>query len=448
MGGDTRKLARRFVLTLGGEVTQSAFHFGLNIALVRTLNAEHYGVFAIVMLIGGVSLTYVRALVGMPVSLLVSQRRGTRAARALETSFGSAALVLSAVIAAVAATLIHFWLHADALSGASFVGLWSLRSYLRTTLLAKHRQAYAGLSDLALVVSGTVLALIFVRSGNAHPLDTALHVLGGANLVAIAVALVAQSEPVRITFRSTMRRRFRSLGRQLAWSAVSTTTANAQAQGLVLLGATFAGPRAYAPIAAMLVLFSPIRLMAVALVNMIQPELATRLAEGRLPGFGKIMLFWTAFTLGIGVAYGFAAVAAAPLMGTAVFEGQSRLQIGLLVWVLTMTYLLSVVPRILLEILREFRLIATISAVSACIGVSVVAILLATTSPSWTLIGNMIAEMIVLAWSWIAVARVLRSATAAVAITSPVPVAERTVQARLPTRAGGATLVVDRGRGD
>lgn len=436
MGGDLGRLARRFVLTLGGELTQSAFHFGFNIVLARMLDPERYGIFAIVMLIGGVALTYVRALVGMPVSLLVSQRRGTRAARALETSFGSGAMVLSGVIALLVALLLHLWLHADALYGSAFVGLWSLRSYLRTTLLAQHRQAVAGASDVALALAGTVLASLFLRPGP-QMLDTALLLLAAANLVGIVVALVGQGEPIRLTVRQSMRRRFRALSGQLAWSAIGTTTANAQAQVLVLLIATFAGPRAYAPIAAVLVLFAPIRLMTVALVNMVQPELATRLADGRLPGFGRLMAIWTAFAIVVGCLYGVVAAAAVPLMGDAVFEGQPRYVILALVWALTNTFLLSVMPRIMLEVLREFRLIALISGVSAGIGTAVVAVLLVTAAPAWTLTGNFLAEVSVLAWSWIAVARALRA-------PSDRSVAAGTTAMLFQGTGGGAPLAADR----
>ena len=416
MGGPIDRLARRFVLTLGGELVQSGFHFGLNVALARMLTAEDYGIFAIVMLLGGVALTYVRALVGMPVGLLVSQRRDSRAARALQASFGSAALALSALIAGIVAAVLHLWLQAGALPGALFVGLWSLRSYIRTTLLAKHRQVAAGLSDLALMTTGTALALLFLRRGDTHPLETVFFILAGANALAIGVALALQAEPVRVTFRASTRRRLRGLARQLVWSAASTTAANAQAQGQVLLVATLAGPTAYAPIAAMLVLFAPVRLMAAALANMVQPELATRLASGTMPRFGRLMILWSGFVALVGLVYGLVAAAAVPVMGPTVFAGQPTLLIGALAWGITNTFLLSLVPRLLLEVVRAFSQIALISAVSAALGMAAVATLLSTTSPAWSLSGNLLAEMVVLVWSWIATVRHLRLAAARGAI--------------------------------
>lgn len=403
MPSGLRRLVLRFVMTMGGEVTQSGFHFGLNIALVRMLTPERYGVFAIIVLIGGVGLTYVRALVGMPLSLHVAQRRGTRASRAYETSFGSAALVVAALAAAAVATLLHFWLHADAGAGACFVGLWALRSYLRTALLAKQRQAEAGLSDVAMALSGVVLALLFLRPGKDGPLDEALTVLCCANVVGIAVALLLQRQPLRVTFRPSMRRRFRGLSGQLVWSAVGTTTANAQAQGLALLIAAFAGPEAYAPIGAMFVFFAPVRLLSSALTNLVQPELASRHAVGRLPGFGRLMLAWIGFAGVLGCAYGAIVIAAVPMIGSKVFDDQPWLAIGLMATGINTAFLISVLPRIMLEILRRFQLIALINAVSAAASVSAVIVLLFATSPDWTLLGTLGGEIVILVWTWAAV---------------------------------------------
>ncbi len=432
MGAPWRAMGGRFALTLGGEVVQSAFHFGLNVVLARTIGAEDYGVFAIVMLIGGIGLTYVRALVGMPVTLLISQRRGSRAARAIEAAFGSAALCLAVLMAVLTAALLRLWLRADVLSGASFVGLWCFRSYLRTMLLAERRQKAAGSSDLTLAVVGAALAALLVRRDAAHPLETVFFLLGGANLAAIAVALAARALPLRITFRPSMRRRFGSMRHQIAWSAAGTTTANAQAQGQVLLVASFAGPKAYAPIAAMVVLFAPMRLLAAALANIVQPELATRAARGGLPGLRRMAVLWTGFALLVGLLYGAVAVAAVPLMGARVFEGQSRLVLGLLVWGVTTTFLQSLLPRLFLEVLREFRLAALITAVSAVIGMAAAGVLLATASPTWTLLGNLLAEGIVLVWSWIAVARAWRSRAGGL----PVPAGAVAEPSRRPARTG------------
>lgn len=404
MRAGLRGIARRLVLTLAGEATQSAFHFGVNVALVRVSSAEDYGVFAIVMVVGAICLTYMRALVGMPLMLLVSERRGSRAARAIEVAFGSAALLLAAGIAAFAVLLFDLWLHSAALSAGLFVGLWCLRGYLRTVLLAERRQTEAMLSDLSLAVTGGVLAVLLVRPGRADLLDTAFLLLAGANLAGIATALVRLAPPLRVTFRRSVRARFRALARQLAWSAASNTTANAQATGQVLLVATLGGPQVYAPMAAMLALFAPIRLFTAGLSNMLQPEMATRITEGRPAATHRILALWTGCAFAIGILYGGVAAAALPLLGSTVFAGQSKLLIFMLAWGTTTTFFLSLVPRLLLEVLRQFHVATLITTVSAVLGMAVVVAILAAGQPAWALLGNLLAEVVVLVWSWIAVA--------------------------------------------
>ena len=71
-------LARRFILMLGGEVTQSAFHFGINIVLARSLSPHDYGRFAILFLVGGLALTYIRSLAGVPATITIPPRAGRR----------------------------------------------------------------------------------------------------------------------------------------------------------------------------------------------------------------------------------------------------------------------------------------------------------------------------------------------------------------------------------
>lgn len=409
MLGHLLRLIRRFALTLGGEILQSAFHFGLNIVLVRSLAAQDYGIFAIVMLAGGIALSYVRAVLGMPAGLYIPQRLGTRAERAYDANFGSAALVLSVLIGLVVAALLELWLHTDAVSGALFVGLWSLRSYLRIALLVKRQQVFAGASDAAFAVGGTILSLLCIGRFDADPLRVVFYVLIAANVLAIAVAILLQRQPVRITFGSGTRRLFRRIWRQLAWSAATCTTAVLQAQGLVMLVATMAGPAAYAPIAAVMVLFGPMRIIAFSFTNTMQPELALLLSKGEITRIRHLMVIWSALLAGMSLAYGFIAFMALPLLGSAIFEGQPKYLIAAFIWAISITYLVHLMPRMLMEVLHQFRLGAIISAASVVIGITTVVVLLVVSTPAWSLLGNLVSELFIFVCAWGAVLRALRA---------------------------------------
>ena len=398
MIGSFARLARRFALMLGGEVVQSAFHFGFNIALVQLLPVRDYGIFATVLLAGGLALTYMRALVGTPASLFIPAALGRRAALGLDVAFGSAALALSLLVGLGVALALHFWIGAGALAGGAFVGLWSLRSYLRTAFFARQQQIEAGASDFVYTLSGGLLALTLLRGGDL--LQGALTVLALANAFAIAAALALSRRRIRISFGRGMRARLARLAPQLGWSSLGVTTSNIQAQGQVLLVVLLAGPAGYAPIAAMLVLFAPLRLLGGALANMMQPEIATLLARGERERIRRMLPLWTLAVLAASVAYGVATLLALPLLRAPVFYGQPLVPLWLMALMVSAVPQLYVMPRVTLEVARSFRSLASMATLSAMAGVGASALLLAAATPVWSLLGSVLSELMVLAWCW------------------------------------------------
>lgn len=399
-------LGKRSAIMLGGEIMQSAFHFALSIVLMHALTPNDYGVFAIVLLMGGLSLTYMRSLVGMPAALLIPPHAGTRRTLPHEVALGSAALAYAVLIGLIVALVLHFWLQADAVAGGLFVGLWSLRSSLRSTMFAKNSQGLASLSDMAFTASGALLSTLLLTGLPAvDPLQGVFVVLALANAIAILAALLLQRQRPRLSYRRQRLRHYARMSRQIAWSTAGTTMGNIQAQGQVLLIAAIAGPAAYAPVAAMLVFFAPLRLVSSALANMIQPELSALTARGEEKRAAALTRRWTVATGGIGVVYGLAVAVGMPMLATPIFDGQPRTLIAGLAWCISMAPLLYVMPKILLEVRHRFRTLAAISAVSAVLGMALVAALLMLTTPVYSLAGSLASEILVLVCCWVAVNR-------------------------------------------
>lgn len=395
------RLLRRFVVLLGGEVAQSAFHFGLNLALVRGLSPHDYGRFAILFLVGGLALTYVRSLAGVPAGIFLPGRVGRRAAHGYDVAFGSAALLLSAAIGLGVSAVLSAVSDIGAAAGGLFVALWTLRSYVRIVLFAKQRAGAAGLGDLAFALSGAALVAAFMHGDGRARLDGTLTALACAHAFGIVVSLAVLRQPVRISFGRSVRRRYRALLPSLAWSLVGVTTANIQGQGQSLLVALVAGPSAYAPIAATVVLFSPARLSASALINMAQPEIARNLARGDGPGARRVALA-CAGLLALGcLVYGALVLAALPAIETRLFAGQFSGEpmtlIAASVWAIVTVSLVHAPLRVLLETVQEFRALARLAGASAAIGGIAVAGLLLTAAPAWSLLGVLLAEIVVLA---------------------------------------------------
>jgi len=397
--GSSGHLVRRLMLMIGGEAMQSGFHFALNIALLRVLSAHDYGVFAIMMVMGGVGLSYVRSLTAVPASIWMSKSTNRAGVDAHEVTFGTAALVVASIMAIATALLMQLWGDPGAIAAGCFVGAWSLRSHMRTAFFARRQQMVVSISDFAFTVTGAILAALAIWK-SPDTLRTVFEALAFANLFGIGVLVRLGRRPARISFRAPVRRRYARLWRQLRWSGFSATTANIQGQCLALLVAGIAGPAAYAPIAAVLVLFAPLRVVGTAFINMTQPELATLMANNEV---GKV--WWQAkmWSIVIGVcslAYGCCVFLALPMIRPQALEGTAVGVIGLFAIANYVPIMLYTMPRIILEILGDFRMVAITTTAGAIVGLILIAILLAIASPPWSLAGAAASETVVLAASW------------------------------------------------
>ena len=424
-----RELGKRMMIVFSGEALQSAFHFGLNIALVHTLPADNYGSFALTMIIGGIGLTYVRALAAMPASICIGSSRNLRHANVYDVTFGSGAFVVAVAIGLIAALLLWDWLGATALAGGGFVGIWSLRSYVRIATFARHEPMPALGGDVVFTLSGALLTGVMLSVGTGDELLYAFILLLVANSLGTATTLIAGRRLIRVTLRRNIRRRFAAIGRQLWWSGLGVTVSNLQGQGFAFVVATMAGPAAYAPIAAILLLFVPLRLLAFAVANALQPDLAAHLARGERPLLWQRAKIWT-FAIGTGVlAYGGAVIVGLPWFHPAVLRGAPIHLICAVIWAITASFMLYLLPRLILEACGALRGIAIISTVSAVVGICTPAAILTIAAPVWSLLGALASEQIVLIGSWIYLRRVAMAAG-----TSPISLWN---VEQLEVRAGG-----------
>ncbi|GGE10610.1 hypothetical protein GCM10011390_32080 [Aureimonas endophytica] len=400
-------LLRRGALMLSGEMLQSAFHFALNIVLIHQLAPTDYGIFAIVMLMGGLALTYMRSLAGLPANLLIPAHAGRRRALPFEVTFGTVAALSALAMGLATAALLALWLRSDSLvAGGAFVALWALRSYLRSLAFAKGRQGEASLGDLTFALTGALLVAGFALGWRgADPLNSVFMLLAAANGAGILMALGLARRWPRLTLRRSMRRRYGTIGRQVLWSVLGTTTTNIQGQGQVMLIAACAGPAAYAPLAAMTVMFAPLRMLTAAIGNMVQPELARLWQAGATEAALRIARRWTLGVALVGILYGAVVVTLVPFLRFPVFDGQPVLLIGLLTFATALPPLFYLMPRLLLEVRRSFRLAAAIGLAGAAIGMGLVALILLVATPPWALVGAFASEATVLAGSLLAILR-------------------------------------------
>ena len=218
----------------------------------------------------------------------------------------------------------------------------------------------------------------------------------------------------------------------MRWSIVSVTIANIQAQGPTFAIAAIAGPAGYAPIAATMAFFSPLRLAASALANMNQPDLAAAIT--RSGDVRRLMAIQTGIIAAICLAYGAAMVVAFPLLTHRLLDGRFGAAplngIAFGIWTIASVSVLYSVPKTLLETTQNFRQISRVSTLGASIGIPLVACIVWIATPAWSLVGTTASELVVFLGCWVFALRALRvlvpattarSAPRSVAAVEPVP---------------------------
>ncbi len=390
---------RRLALVVGGEGLQSGLHFALNLALLALLPAREYGAFAFVIVLGGVGLVYIRALSAMPASTYIGRARRNAAADFYEDAFGAAALVLSLVIAAAAGAILAVYSPEASLPGAAVVGLWSLRSHLRTVGFAR-RQAFAvTLGDAAFAFSGAVASAAALWQLDDR-LRGVLGALAFANIVGAATISLARRARPRADFGERARRFYFRLAPRLAWSLYSVTATVLLGQGVAFLVVAFQGPEAFAPIAAMLALFAPLRIFSMSLANMLQPEVARLARLGDRAGFRSLRGTWTWRALALAGAYGLLMLAVLPHVRMRAVAHQPVLFVALCAWWLYATALGYLLPRIDLEARLRFREIALITTLAACVALGATTALLRLAPPAFALLGGVLGESAAALATW------------------------------------------------
>lgn len=415
MTRDIKQLGRSFLLSLGGEGLQSGFHFVLNLILIRTLTVYEFGLFAIVFVLGGIALSYGNALVSVPATVYMPRGGSRRAVDYHDVLFGSAALAISVAIAVIGA--VGLWLTvgrgAEALAAGSFIGLWTLRNHVRTVMFVRRRPTTATTSDFSYACSGIVLVTALLYFGSPVPnVTSVLAVLSIANIIAICVALQALRKLPRITGRRSVWHRYRAIWPDIAWSLISATTWSIQGQALMFLIAAFTGPAAYAPVAAGIVLFSPLRPAISAVMNVFRPDFVRALAEGRYRHVTVTLYSLSGIIVLSCVAFGTCIWLGWPLLESHVFGTKfAQASMPLIVFLSGLSALIYktyYAPLALVQAAGQFKPVALATTFGGIVGLATVSILLASTTVAWSLAGLVAGEAVCGIYLWVAALRILR----------------------------------------
>lgn len=379
----------------------SAFHFALNLTLVRLVVPEQYGLFAFAFVLAMFASAVNNALIATPLTVWtpIIVDPVERAGR--ERMFGTLSVALSLALAAggLAWTLAAGdGLAPVALGTTAFVSLYAARHYSRSTGYARMRPLVTAAGDLAYVVAGVTLAGALVLAVDAVPIGAVLCTLALANLVAMLVEHVGLHGTLPRP-RLPPRREFEAyaeIWQQSRWALVGSLTTLFLAQAHSLIVTWVDGPGAFAPLAAGTVLFGPVRIALTTWQNMVKPELAVALHEGRLAEVrvrlrrANLATALAVLALGAGLALAW------PHVHGFLYERRySGAPMGTIVSIwcaVTLCAALYNVPSAALQALRDFRRLAMASLWGALVSGTAVGTLLFLTAPAYTLLGVLAAE--------------------------------------------------------
>jgi len=412
------RLGRIFALSLSGEAAQSAFHFALNLLLIKILSVYDYGVFALVFVLGALAVKYGDALIGIPAAVRLSGLTTRASITWQQVMYGSVALLLSSVVTvavSIGLVLSVNKVH-ESIAAGMFVGLWMLRNYVRTVLLARRLTSATVASDFGYGIAGvllTALAVLIPHDGG-H-LSGVLWALAIANAAAITIAMRGAHGSTRVGFRRTMWQRYRAEWRSTVWSATAVTAYNVQGQSLTFLVAAMAGPAAYAPIAAGILLFAPLRPAVSAYINVFRAEFVVALSEGRFRDVSRTIRAATGLVLLGCLAFGVLIWTTWPLLVAHVFAGKftsgDMAVIVSLLGTAAAIFFTYNIALVLIQATGHFKPIAIATGLGGFTSICAVTVLLNVTTVSWSVAGMGLGEAVCGIYLWLTTVRILRQQT-------------------------------------
>lgn len=399
-------IGMRMVMMIGGEAMQSGLHFAFNVVLVHLLSQKDFGIFAILLVIGGLGLTYVRSLTALPGSIAIKRSATPWAMERNEACFSAAALLLSMAIGIIVAIILDLWIEDGALAGAMLIAAWCMRSHLRITSFAANRQRLVMISDMLFTAAGALGLLLVLVSPAEEILNQAIEALAFANAISLGMLCVGGGL-IRLRFGAPLRRRYLVLWRKLGWSLLSVTMTNLQGQSVALIVTAMRGPEAYAPFATVLIAFVPLRVSVTALVNMLQPEASNLIAGRKWERLSAYCRNWTVMVTLFAIVYGGAVCIILEFLTVPTLVDEPVFAIAVLTAASATAMMLYMMPRLSLEAALAFKTLLIITTIAAALGASLIFCILTYGSEAYAIAGGACAEAAVAVGCWIALRRMI-----------------------------------------
>lgn len=389
----------RYALAVGAQAIMSGFHFGLNIFLVRLITPDNYGIYAYAFVLSLFASAVNNALISTPLTVYTPVVKNTEERHKQEAMFSTLNLML--FVSLVCMGVVYGFMSEVArpitLSVTLFVATYSARQFSRSFGYARLKPLITASGDIAYVVAGvSFIAFVMLTGGNTLNVSQALLSLAAANMVAMFIERWRLHGLNRrwLTFANI--KNYGQVWTQSRWALVGalTTLFLGQAHGLIVTWAH--GPKAFAPLAAGMVLFGPVRIALMTWQNMVKPELAVALSENRGEAVKKQIKKSAALMAAAVVALGICLWLAWPQIHSVLYSKQySDQPMGYIVCVWAVITLFAAIynaPSAALQAMRDFRVLAMASVYGAVVSGVLVTVLLYLFNPESTLLAILAAE--------------------------------------------------------
>ncbi len=405
-----RFIQSRYLWSVGAQGLVSAFHFALNLWLVRMVSREDFGIYAFAFVLALFASAINNALIATPLTVWTPVIKNSQERRKSESMFSTLNTLLFLVLSALGcvyafATSTAGEARTTLLGVTVFVAIYAARQYSRTTGYARMRPLVPAAGDTCYVIMGTVLVASMYWMGGMPPIGLVLVALAIANASAMLVESLCLNGrlqwPAGLSGWSSIGN-YRSLWKETRWALIGSMTTLFLAQAHSLVVTWKVGPEAFAPLAAGFVLFGPVRIALITWQNMVKPELAVALSEGRARSVTAQLKRTTATTALAVVALGVLLYLGWDHIHSFLYANRyADAPMGLIVclWALTTFFAASYnAPSAALQALKDFRLLAMASIYGALLSATLVVVLLWQLGAVYTLLGVLAAEIFMAVW--------------------------------------------------
>lgn len=403
-------LRSRYLWAVGAQGLVSGFHFALNLVLLRTVVREDFGIYAFTFVLAMFASAINNAVIATPLTVWTPVIKNPEDRRSSEAMFSTLNAILFFLL--VVAGFLYAVLLPDSstsnltLVGATlFVAVYAARQYSRTTGYARLRPLVPAAGDISYVIAGSLLVAVALMQDELPDIGVVLLALAAANAIAMlveSIVLNGFAQWPRVVAGIKSLHLYRPIWRDSRWALIGSITTLVVGQAHSLVVTSRVGPEAFAPLAAGFVLFGPVRIALLTWQNMVKPEIAVALSEGRASTV-RAQLKKTTLSTAIAVlVLGVILYIAWPWIHEFLYANRyADAPMGLIVtlWAATTFFAASYnAPSAALQALRDFRLLAMASIFGAMLSAFLVFVLLWLFGAPQTLYGVLVAEIFMAIW--------------------------------------------------